>query len=52
MSYTKASLLFANLPKDHPDYRAQQDLQNYVVGALLGGARVGFIIGVLLGSVI
>ena len=50
-SYTKASLLFANLPKDHPDYRAQQEMQNYVVGALFGGALVGFILGLLLGSV-
>ena len=52
VSYTKASLLFANLPKDHPDYRAQQDLQNYVVGAMFGGALVGFIIGLLLGTAI
>ena len=51
-SYTQASLLFANLPKDHPEYRAQQDVQNFVVGALFGGLLVGFAIGLLLGTVI
>ena len=51
-SYTKASLLFSNLPKEHPDYRAQQDLQNYVVGAMFGGALVGFVLGLLLGVAI
>lgn len=52
VSYTKASLLFANLPKDHPDYRAQQELQNFVVGGLMGGLFVGFILGLLLGMAI
>lgn len=51
-SYTKASLLFSNLPKDHADYQAQQEMQNYVVGALFGGALVGFILGLLLGTAI
>ena len=50
-SYTKASLLFSNLPKDHEDYRAQQEMQNFVVGALLGGWVVGFVMGLLLGVV-
>jgi hypothetical protein len=51
-SYTKVTLLFANLPKDHPDYPAQQDMQNYVVGAIFGGALVGFALGLLLVAVI
>ena len=51
-SYTEASLLFANLPKDHPDYRAQQDVQTFVVGALAGGLLVGLVLGLLLGMAI
>ena len=51
-SYTQATLLFANLPKDHPEYRAQQDVQNFVVGALFGGLLVGFAIGLLFGMAI
>jgi len=51
-SYTQATLLFANLPKDHPEYRAQQDVQNFVVGALFGGLLVGFTIGLLFGMAI
>ena len=48
-SYTMVSLLFSNLPREHPKYQDQQDVQNFVVGALFGGLMVGFVIGLLLG---
>jgi hypothetical protein len=40
------------LPKDHPQYQEQQDLQNIIVGAALGSVFIGLVIGLFFGWII
>lgn len=48
VAMTKWMLLFAKLPKDHPQYAEQQELQAMVIGAGFGGATIGILIGFIL----
>ena len=46
---TKWMLLFSPLPKDHPDYAAQEATREMVIGAALGSFFLGLIVGGMIG---
>ena len=51
VAMTKWMMFVAQLPKDHPDYQAQQDIQALVYGAAMASVIIGIVIGAILVTV-